>query len=459
MLSIRNVGTNLTKNIDLGRKILYRTFIGLSFIALASCGKKVEDGNKGSGSQRYDIPVSSDLDQTLQEQQLSCEPGSVCPNYMGLVNVVEKGKIRSCTGFLVARDIMATSASCLPSILRLAEQDCSKDVHFYFAGMTSREKTVRVACKKVLGSSDLKGSSPVRWRDDVAYLKIDGDMLYRRNLYFSRQGFEDQKTYQAWYVSKVDDKTFFIKKNTCKNIQASYINPFASSISSPNILLSDCELDASASGAPLLDKRGQVRGVVSNPMDNQIADYLSKTGLLAKPLSKIYHGTSFACAPTIYDSQVLDEVECLKDMSQLTLDEERFKLLNPRDFFDRSIPDLEKMVNKLSNYLFFKVRLFGEGDEKQMGFEPVCFRPLKDWINNVENTSALVTDFTFPTYKVKKALDSYGRLIANVSNDEKPIKYHIQFNVRNLKRYANSKVFFWNDVFNTNYPRITESCI
>lgn len=456
MLSIRKVRGHLSNN---SRGILYRTLIGLSFIALASCGKKVEDANKGSGSQRYDVPISTDLEQTLKDQQISCEPGNVCPNYMGLVNVVEKGKIRSCTGFLVARDIIATTASCLPSVLRLADQDCSKDVHFYFTGSSSREKTIRLGCKKVLSSSELKSSNPVRWRDDVAYLKMDSDLLYRRNLNFSRQGFEDQKSFQTWYVSKVDDKTFFIKKNSCKNIQNSYVNPFANNVSSPNILLSDCELEASASGAPVIDRYGKVRGVVSAGMDKQISDYLSKTGLLSAPLNKIYHATSFACAPTIQDSQMLDEVECLKDMSQISLDEERFKLLNPKGVFEKVIPELESIVNKASKYLFFKVTLKGEGEERTMDIAPRCFRPLKEWVNTVENSSTYVTDFQLASYKVKKTLDSYGRLSTSVLSDNKPIKYNVQFSVRNLKKYANSKVFFWSEFFNTNYPRISESCM
>ena len=457
MLSNRILKVRLARQIRSGKRILYRSFIGMSFLAIICCGKKVEDSDKSSGLQRYESPISTDLEQALANQQLSCEPGAVCPNYMGLINVVEKGQIRSCTSFLVDRDVVATSASCLPPLLRLANQDCSKDLHIYFASVISAGKTLRLACDKVVGVSDLKSSNPVRWRDDVAFIKLKESLPYRRMPNFSRKGFNDFDQYSTWYVSRMDEKTAFIKRESCRNIQSSYINPFASNVSSPNILVSDCGLSNEATGAPLLDRMGQVRGMISTKMSSVISDYLSKAGLLVAPLKPIFHGSSFACAPTIFDTQVLDEVECLKDMSQVALDKEMTNILNTEGVFETTRKKLEQKLNQETPYLQFQVSLTGDNHQRSLSFSPRCFKPFQDWINTVESTNAYVADFAFPVTQVKKSLDTYGRLFANVIQG-KAQKYNVQFSVRNLKRYANSRVYFWNDDFNFNYPRLTANC-
>jgi len=457
LLSNRKLRVALAKQLRLGRKILVRSFIGMSFFAIICCGKKVEESNKSSSSQRETTPISTDLEQVLNNQQLTCEPGAVCPNYIALVNVIDRGKLRSCTGFLVGRDIIATSASCLPSLLRLADQDCSEDVHIYFGSIINSDRTLRFGCQKVIGASDLKSSNPVRWRDDIAFLKMSNTLSYRRTLEFSRKGFKDLETYSSWYVTRMDERTSFIKKATCRNIQSSYVNPFANNVSSPNILVSDCNLSDNASGAPLLDGRGEVRGMISTKTNSSISDYLIKAGLTSAPLKTMYHGTSFACAPTIYDTHVLNEVECLKDMGQVALDEEISKLLNPQQVFEDARQKLETELNNQVSYVSFQASLEGDNGERRLSFSPRCFKPLSDWLNTVENSGAFVMDFSFPAVEVKKSLDAYGKLFAHVIEHQTQ-KYNIQFSVKNLKRYANSRVFFWNDDFNFSYPRITANC-
>lgn len=457
LLSTRKLRVSVKLNCRSAKKILYRSFIGMSFLAIICCGKKVQETDKSSGHQRYEAPVSTDLEQSLKDQQVSCEPGSVCPNYIGLVQFVDKGKVRSCTGFLFERDIVATASSCLPQMLRLANQDCSKDVYFHFASLGSAEKTFHVECQKVITASDLKTTNPIRWREDVAYLKMKEALPYRRTLNFSRKGMGDQENYTTWFIDKMDEKTSFIRKANCKNIHSSYINPFANNISSPNIIVSDCNLSENSSGAPLLDRKGEVRGMISTKMNSGLSDYLANSGLINKPLNKIYHGTSFACAPTIYDAHVLDENECLKDMSQVALDTEISKLLDPKEVFEDARKNLEKKLNSVSPYMNFTASLEGNNGERTLSFSPRCFKPYADWLSSVDNLNTVVSEFNFPEIIVKKSLDSYGRLMASII-EAKSQKYNIQFSVKNIKRYANSRVYFWSEGFNFNYPRITASC-
>lgn len=455
--SSRMLGSQLARNISWLKRILYRSFIGMSFFAIICCGKKVEDSDKSSGSQRYDAPISTDLEQALRDQQLSCEPGSVCPNYLTLINVVDKDKIRSCTGFLVGRDIVATSSSCLPPFLRLSQQDCSKDIHLYFGSSTLEDKTIRVKCSSVISATSIKTTNPVRWRDDVAFLKLESSLPYRRTLGFSRKGFEEAQSYTSWYVSRMDGKTSFIKRSSCQTVQNSYVNPFANHISSPNILVSDCDLPPESSGAPLIDRRGEVRGMISLAASSSISDYLLKVGLITAPLKKMFHGTSFACAQTVHDSQVLDEAECFKNMSQVALDEEISKMLSPENVFNRALAPIQEELAKVTPYMNFQASLTGDSNLKKLSFSPSCFKTLKEWINSVENTSTLVTNFSFPQIEVRKSLDSYGKLAVQIIR-QKSESYSLQFSTKNLRRYGNSKVYFWNEHFNFNYPKITENC-
>lgn len=455
--SSRTVRIMGTKNIRSLKKMLYRSFIGMSFLAIICCGKKVEDSSKSSDSQRYDVPISNDVEQALSVQQLSCEPGAVCPNYLGMINIVEKNKIRSCSGYLVARDILATTASCLPSLLRLAEQDCSKDVHVYFAGAGAEDKTLRVKCRSVIAASNIKGNNPILWRDDVAYLKLDSALPYRRTLQFSRKGLSEDQSYTSWFVSRMDEKTSFIKKSTCLNIQKSYVNPFASHISSPNILMSDCELSSESSGSPIIDRRGEVRGMISTVASTAISDYLLRAGLTTAPLKKIFHGSSFACAQTIYDSQVLDEAECFKNMSQIALDEEISKILNTGDFVKEALVTLQGELDGLSPYVNLKASLAGEGMVRKLSFSPVCFKTLKDWINTVDITATFTSHFSFPQTEVRRSLDRFGKLSMEIIKGEVE-SYNLQFSTKFLRRNGNSRIYFWNDHFNFSYPRVTANC-
>src|SRR5687768_1738012 len=140
--------------------------VTMAFV-LVGCGKKANNSKAQSSVKepRTDTVEGNDTEAYLAKQKVFCEEGEACPNYIAKIVVFDNNKTpRICTGFLVKENIVATSTSCLPDLLRLKDQDCSTDVTLFFPE-TNISAMERVACKRVLQVSDLTSSDAGLWRD------------------------------------------------------------------------------------------------------------------------------------------------------------------------------------------------------------------------------------------------------------------------------------------------------
>jgi len=421
------------------------------------CGKKIENSkNRNSITPSID-PVMSDEESFLAKQRAVCEDKSSCPNYLVKIVSFHKKKPQICTGFLVNSHTVATSSSCLPDILRMKNQDCSADVTFFFPE-TLAGAAERVGCLNVVYSSDPQGDDPATWRDDVAFLKLSKNMLSRRSLEFSRIGFEDRKDFFSWAVDQVDDGVGFIRRQTCKAIHHSFVNPNASTVSSPNMLLADCSFKNGSSGAPVMDEAGGVRGLLSQSISSKFKTYIESTGLLAAPLRPMLHASNFSCAPTIFDSNVADETECSKSLDQVKLDQLREVMISDTQLFEGRMKQIRDRLESSNKFIRFRVSLVQEENEKVFEIQPNCFKNISNWILSINPYRGNYGfNLNLPQVRMKRTLTAYGDFGAIDTVNENQSVY-VQFSVKQLKKNASSDVEIWNEINSERYQNLSENC-
>jgi hypothetical protein len=425
------------------------------------CGKKSSDSTVAPTTSVTPQTSTqlSDFEEVLSGQELKCESADGCPNYIAKIVTFENKVPRYCTGFLVSNRILATSASCLPQLLRLRDQDCRSDLGVFFpvSGILPAE---RVGCTKVLMASQLTGKDVSLWREDVAFLELAKEMPSRGLLIINRAGFENQKKYDLWSIKQVDDKLAFVRKQNCEVVQNSYINPLASKNTSPNMTFADCELLKEATGSPIIDVLGRVQGVASVEMDQGLRKYIEGTGLLTSALKSFFHATNFSCAPTVFDSTVEDERECSKEVDSTALERLREDMMISPSMYEEQRIKLEERVSSDSKYFNFKVHLVSQGDFKQAVVTPKCFKNVSGWINSL-NTSRGNFIFTmgFPQTGFKPTLNAYAQ-IGSQQVDSGVQNMFVQFSARQLKASRTSNVYVWKaGTEATTYSGIKENCL
>ena len=436
-------------------KTLLMLSMGISFL-LIGCGKKTEN-DKAQDPQPVRPGVTA-IEEYLSKQDINCESNQACPNYISKIVVLHGDKYKFCTGFLTEDNVVATSSSCLPNLLRLNGQDCSKDVFFFFPKTWNRPAE-RVGCKEVLLISQIPGQDPILWRDDVAFLELSKEMKYRRQASIIRDGVMNHKQYTSWMIDQQDDYSAIVKKVTCEAIHNNYINPLVLNEASPNMIFSDCPVTRGGTGAPVIDNRGKVRAMLSKAMDPKLRTYLESTGLLTNGLKQMSHGTNFACAPTNRDNDMLDDRECLKDLTYARVDRVRSEMLSTNMLFGDLKKKFEESLKSVSKYVHFGVKLIPKGDVQDTEIYPKCFKPLSTWLDTLSNNRNIyVHDVNLPKRSFRRAIDQYGR-VQGLTVDGEETDTFVQFSLKNLRSNQKSSILMWSQRQDLEtYPGITEEC-
>ncbi|MCM2351028.1 MAG: hypothetical protein NDI69_13485 [Bacteriovoracaceae bacterium] len=434
-------------------KIKLLLLIGICSLA-GACGKKAK--TKHLEAEPYQEPVSVN-ERFIEKQTVACETDSFCPNYIAKIVAFDGVDYRYCTGFLTDENTIATSSSCLPSLMRREGQDCSRDIFIFFPKTANREAE-RVSCKSVLKFSPLPGNDPNLWRDDVSFLSLGKTLSYRRQASIKRDGIPNHRFFTTWMVDQQGEYAALIKKSTCQAVHNNYVNPLVSNESSPNMIFADCGLTVGSTGAPVLDNYGKVRAIISKGISQSLLDSIKKFDWLTEPLREMAHGTNFACAPTIYDYELLDEAECTKDMSDMLIANLREQMTSFNVLFDEQKEKLRESLTTKSEYIYFDMKLSTNGNVQNVDVIPKCFKPLSGWLPMINSSrNNYVFDITLPRIQFKKIMDGSGRIGGQVEEGpEKP--YYIQFSLKQLKSIKRSFVWMWNSLDNLTFPNMSEQC-
>lgn len=423
-------------------KALTATCLLATLSMLLSCGKERKVSSDNRGTREEPLPIE------VEKQTLSCEPGISC-DYIAKILVMDGGKQRVCTGTLISPNTVMTSTSCLPAFLRSPEVECSKDVFLFFNNKNS-SRPLRVGCQKVLQVSSLSGNNYALWRDDVAFLQIDRNLYWRKQLAIVREGLFDNNEIKQVSVEQIDQYQGIVRRQDCRVIFNSYVNPLASDVSSPNAIISGCDFKNGTSGAPLLDGKNRIHGVVSQEIDSALRTHILNNEVTeSKTLKTISHATNFACAPTLYDDHQLNEVECLKNLSQVELDLGRKTLLDTDRLFSSVLKEVRRSIPQ-NSYIEFDVRLTPVKKEFVTEIYPVCFKDIASWIKKLRNVQVKKVESSTLKARFKKLINSDGRVVPFQTTSEK-MDFAASFYPRNIENLGKSAVVI-EEVANAHKP-------
>ena len=412
----------------------------LSCLCFLACGKK--ENESSARLEPYTPPVVTELDEYLARQDVSCEVGKFCPEYMVKIVVVEGSKRRVCTGFLTDSETVATSTSCLPSLMRLENQNCNRDIFFFFPKTINSGAVERRGCQKVLKVSDLETDNPTLWKDDLAFLSLNKS-IPRRSLFPTREGMSNKSSLTMWSIDQVDDYFSLVRRDICEVVHNTYFNPLAVNEYSANMTVAGCKFKRGNSGSPLIDDTGLVRAVVTTTADQRLIDYVNASGLLTAPLKPIQNAINFACAPTIYDTEVASETECSKNPTYRLQDEARAQMLSFNNIFAPTLQAIKTAMEASNIYVRFSVKTVSKEDEQTVTITPSCFKNVPAWINTLSG-SKFIFSVTLPHKTLKKTMDAYGRIRGQeIAVADEAFKF--QFSPSFLRANKTSNLYQWNN--------------
>lgn len=406
----------------------------LGVLALVvSCGKKAEDSKYVDPIKP---PITDALEEYLGKQEVVCESGMACPDYLAKI-VVMQGSTRTprvCSAFLTDTETIATSASCLTSLLYLPDQDCSKDVFIFFP-KTFRRPAERVGCSRVIQVSQPDREDPVYTRSDIAFLSLQKSV--KRSLLYinSKDGLHNDRVFTRWSIEQPETEkyTALIRREECRAVHNSFINPLANKHTSPNMIFGDCPFRPGNTGAPIVDNSGKLRAVTSQGIRPRILqviyDHYRK-----EPLKDMFYATNMTCAPSIYDSEVSDERECAKALTYEAVAEARGLMTDSSIFYKETRKKIEDSLDAQSRFLKFSVKFVTNTTtlNEEAVVEPKCFKNYQEWRSYEPKKGRAQFQIIYPEKSYRFSTDAYGRIIGSeVSSVDRPTDF--EFNTRVLR--------------------------
>lgn len=309
--------------------------------------------------------------------QVYCEHPEDCP---AAINQVQF-KNKRCTGFLVARDLVATNLHCLPDQMNKEKQSCEGMV-FVFPKSKNHEP-LKLNCKTIEFLSEPLVKNTVNV--DLAILRTT-EATNREPLNFSQEGFEDEKPYTIYKIDPNESSGGgIVIKSNCPAIQNSIVNPYFTSDKSPIVNFTPCRVIPGNSGSPILSSSNEVRGIIHSTSDGAIYQMFEDQN--KKLETKIYtaFGTSFSCVHLdLFSYPRYNHSAChIKINSQTTKDLEKSKnselseKINTlvKDEFNKFTEKLKNLKNEKMNLLQWK---FGPLDNKMESrnffvYTPSCY--------------------------------------------------------------------------------------
>lgn len=358
-------------------------------VLITGCGKEPSSAHNSS---QYNFPIYSspqaeELKSELKNAPLTCA-ASPCPDNVGLIAMVVakdsygvQKSIGQCTGFLIAKNTVATNAHCLTGIPS-SETDCSSVVAIKFPS-SSMESADSFSCKRILRQSDLSARIDA---PDYAYFEIEPTT--RKPVSVSKSGVADQAQLHVWKVDPSSGRLGgTLTREWCTSVQNSILNfRFTSDWSETGLALGCTGINGN-SGSPVFDTAAN--SVVGILQSRKLEAYLSLvkesfSGLIDPFPSELHPHfvfTNLSCVP----SAGSDEETAQIDNSAACEQARRDGVISSRME--------EKMTKSASAILGAKINAWSERLPKLAVFEislgksrsarliatPSCLRPLSDW--------------------------------------------------------------------------------
>jgi hypothetical protein len=399
-------------------------FIFNIFLAslLGSCGKDLNVLGGGSDNPPDRDPiVVSDKQRIASSHRVHCQAFGKCNEAIAKIIVFDKDsqKERTCTGFLVSKNIMVTSAKCLPAHLRIPHAICNADVYVQMPEI-GKHKREMLNCEKVLSSSYIEeGQEPATVYSDLAYFSLTTQTL-RRPLKISYDGLDDKSTYTLWRIRKENSKVGIITREYCRPIFDSYANPMSFDKHSPNIVMAGCNNEQLSNGAPVLDRFGYVRGVMNGQLQNSIKNFFYDRRLIRNDksetkIAKLSFFTNFACAFTPEQSTAsFIPARCRDNFSLARLLKEREEMIYNNKIHYEFFEEMRSRLadnDKANWYVRWRMKFedLGAINHWRTSIVAECFNHFNKWKKSEKRKKIMSKTFSVYSSEVKVMFDRYLR--------------------------------------------------
>lgn len=363
------------------------------------------------------------LEWNMKEAQVYCGSLGDCPENIGQVIHLTPTSgssigIMQCTGSLVAPNIIATNAHCIPEDLRYSGASCSNRVGIKFPSTQGKSEEIQY-CDKILVSSDLspqKESDEVR-RPDYAFFSLK-TASQRAPLPIGRSGVPENEPLHSYVIDPMSRSSVLgrVMKKTCKAVKGTILVPNDSLFSPLNAIFgSDCSVIGGNSGSPLLNVRGEAVALIFAKIETeelrrafqskvQVATFLSP-GALTTNLACLSDLDTLGLARSpkpaecnsIKAQSALDEDVAVRNYKEILLEQLRTKARS----WVRSAPEQFKFRFRLSPL---------ESQSDRYRFHPAieCIKSNIEWYRDPEKEVESVF-FDSDIYVMKFQLDTYLR--------------------------------------------------
>jgi hypothetical protein len=225
---------------------------------------------------------------------VSCSSSQNCNESTGLLLIAQEDGPHGCTASLIGADILLTRSECVPEALRSANADCSGTIWIKFPAMEGLAAESE-ECSSVLKSTAIvDGASN---QVDYAFLKLKS-APHRIPLALNFSGMNDQENFYVYKFDFAKDAspiTGTMSRESCLSVQNSMILPTFNRALAPLATLSGCDLKDGNGGAPVVDERGQLHGLIQAPAVSTIESTFLSTYLLSSSYNAIELATNLAC--------------------------------------------------------------------------------------------------------------------------------------------------------------------
>ena len=278
------------------------SLLGLTLLAaLSSCAKEKSATPTAEGAataKAYIVPAENLAVAQMMAKGavVTCAPGSNCSPTVGLLSFAMEDGAAQCTASLVAPDIIATNAHCVPDDLRAAGSSCKNRMWMNFIPSKTPGFETQIECDRVLIA---KGAG-VQEEADYAFIKL-AKPSSRPTFRVSRGGFADNEMFKIEKVDPVHTKGQMRgeqKEVDCRAIQHSVLAPKYTNSLYAVPLMAECLVIHGNSGSAIRALDGTARGVIFATLDvEKLPEAFAKGGIAVENNKVQYMGLggNFAC--------------------------------------------------------------------------------------------------------------------------------------------------------------------
>ena len=347
-------------------------------ISLINCSKK--DSDVPSYIPYFTAEDYSGIEKELSDADFYCAYNSNCPNNVGLIFSNIDGdeyypRISQCTGFLVAKDIVATNSHCIPDRLKSKGADCSSQIAIRFIdNMSTGEKNI-YSCSKILDYSPVVFFDP-----DYSFFRLS-KKTDLKPLKIYKNGLKDNQSITIAKVTPLDySKGGILDMENCKIGLSTLLNLKSTNSWSKTAVGLGCFSENGNSGSPVLNSDNEVLGILQGKAAKEYKDLLEQ----------VFQDYKLQLPDQIIPHMVFTSLSCVADPVNKSFNQKKCKYAESLSMsdcidFDNEVTkaNSDRIQTKWSRALpkIFLYEYLSDTEKLSTTAIPICIKPKESFSN------------------------------------------------------------------------------